>query len=198
MIKIEIISAFLLAISASNFIAADLIGQARREANKSIKISQAPPVIEKARVKCKVEAYRAGFADEIPDSTNVRSEPDKNSTIIKTIKTKDEIIFYITGSANGWFEISKVETTGTDFDKTLFKGRGWVHSSMMAIDVANADPKLYTAPQKKSRVLKKLIADESLIRPMACQGDWMKVKSGKLDGWLSPGGQCANPLTTCS
>ncbi|MDQ3181360.1 MAG: hypothetical protein M3Q33_12670 [Acidobacteriota bacterium] len=46
--------------------------------------------------------------------------------------------------------------------------------------------------------MKKLVADESEARPIACQGDWMKVKSGKSIGWLSPDGQCPNPLTTCS
>jgi SH3-like domain-containing protein len=197
-IKIKIAAFFLLAIGASCFIVSDLIGQTRREANKSAKISESPPVIEKAQVKCSVEAYRAGFADETPDSTNVRSKPDKNSAVLKSITTKNETVFYITGSANGWFEISKAETIGTDVDEILFEGRGWVHSSMVAIDVANSDPKLYHAPRKKSRVLKKLIADASLVRPIACRGDWMKVKSGKQTGWLSPGGQCANPLTTCS
>lgn len=148
---------------------------------------------------CKVEAYRAGFAGDEPKTSIVRAKPDKNSSILKTVTTKDEIIFYITGSdGNGWFEISKIETTGGDVDQAIFKGRGWIHSSLVDLSVGNADAKLYSAPRKKSRVLKKLIADESEARPLACQGNWMKIKSGKSIGWLSPEGQCANPLTTCS
>ncbi len=198
MIKIKIVTIFLLAIGASCFIAPDLISQTRSEINKSPKASESPTVVGKAKIKCSIKAYRAGIADELPDVINVRSKPGKNSPIVKTIKTKEEIIFYLTGSANGWFEISKLETTGADVDETLFKNRGWVHSSIIAVSVANSDPKLYAAPQKKSRVLKKLIPEESLVQPTACRSDWIQVKSGKLTGWLSPDGQCANPLTTCA
>src|ERR1700710_592255 len=132
MSKIKIVTIFLLTIGAICFIVPDLISQTRRETNKSPKTSESPTIVEKAQIKCNIKAYRAGIADEIPDITNVRSKPDKNSSVIRTIKTKAEIIFYITGSAKGWFEISKLETTGTDVDETLFKGRGWVHSSMIA------------------------------------------------------------------
>jgi len=155
-------------------------------------------VVEKSQTKCNVKAYLAGFASDEPKSLIVHAKPDKNSAILKTVTSKDEVVFYISGSSSGWFEISKIETTGGDVDEIVFKGRGWIHSSLVDLSVAASDPKLYAAPRKKSRVLKKLVADESQARPVACQGDWMKVKSGKSIGWLSPDGQCPNPLTTCS
>ncbi|MCY7346242.1 MAG: hypothetical protein LH614_08495 [Pyrinomonadaceae bacterium] len=69
---------------------------------------------------------------------------------------------YITGSSDsGWFEISKIETIGGDVEQTLFNGRGWIHSSLVGLSVADSDAKLYAAPHKTSRVLKKLIADQS-------------------------------------
>ncbi len=159
---------------------------------------KSPTVVEESRTKCSVKAYQAGFAGDEPKSSVVRAKPDKNSTTLKTVTTKDEVVFYISGSNNGWFEISKIESTGGEFDEVLFEGRGWIHSSLVDLSVAASDARLYAAPRKKSRILKKLVADESEARPIACQGDWMKVKSGKSIGWLSPDGQCPNPLTTCS
>ena len=154
--------------------------------------------VEKAQIKCKVEAYGAGIASDEPKTSIVRAKPGKNSSILKTVTTKEEVIYYISGSdGSGWFEISKIQTTGGDIEEVLFEGRGWIHSSMVSTSVANADAKLYAAPRKKSRILKKLVADESEAKPVACQGDWMKIKSGKSTGWLSREGQCANPLTTC-
>lgn len=197
MLKIKIAAALLVATIAGGFIAAKTASQTRTETNQ--KITKSVVVIEKARTKCNVEAYRAGIANDKLKTSIVRAKPDKNSSILKTVTTKEEVIYYISGSdGNGWFEISKIETTGGEVDEIVFEGRGWIHSSLVDTSIANADAKLYAAPRKKSRVLKKLVADQSEARPIACQGDWMKIKSGKSIGWLSPDGQCANPLTTCS
>lgn len=198
MLKIKIAAVLLLMIIAVGFIASKTASQTRTKTNKSA-MTKTTVVVEKPRTKCSVEAYRHGFASDELKSSIVRAKPDKNSAILKTVKTKDEVVFYITGSSdNGWFEVSKIKTVGGDVDEILFKGRGWVHSSLVDLSVAASDAKLYAAPRKKSRVLKKLVADESEARPVACQGNWMKVKSGKTIGWLSPDGQCPNPLTTCS
>lgn len=193
MLKINIAAILLVATIAGGFIATKSSSQTRTEKAKPT------VVIEKARTKCNVKTYRAGIADDKLKTSIVRAQPDKNSSIVKTVTTKEEVVFYISGSDdNGWFEISKIESTGGEVDETLFAGRGWIHSSLVDLSVANGDAKLYAEPKKKSRVLKKLVADESEARPIACQGDWMKIKSGKSIGWLSPDGQCANPLTTCS
>ena len=197
MLKINIAAALVVATIAGGFIATKSSSQTRPENN--LRKAKPTVVIEKARTKCNVEAYRAGIADDKLKTSIVRAQPDKNSAILKTVTTKEEVVFYISGSDDkGWFEISKIESIGGEVDETLFAGRGWISSSLVDLSVANGDVKLYAEPKKKSRVLKKLVADESEARPIACQGDWMKIKSGKSIGWLSPDGQCANPLTTCS
>lgn len=171
-----------------------VLAQTKKDSSKSN--SQ---IIEKAAIKCNVKAYRYGLANDELKTSNIRVAPDKNSEIVKKVATKDEVVYSISGNdSNGWFEISKIETIGGDEDKTLFEGSGWVHSSLLSLSVGNGDPKLWSAPNKKRRVLKKLVPDESEARPIACQGDWMKIRSGKQIGWLSSAGQCANPLTTCS
>jgi SH3-like domain-containing protein len=198
MLKIKIAAALLLAIIAGGYTASKTASQTRSGTKDSVS-TKSSAAVEKSRTKCSVKAYRAGFASDEPKNSVVRAQPDKNAAILKSVSTKDEVVFYISGSnGSGWFEISKIETTGGDVDVILFQGRGWIHSSLVEMSIGGSDAKLYAAPRKKSRVLKKLVVDESEARPVACQGDWMQVKSGKLTGWLSPEGQCANPLTTCS
>lgn len=89
-------------------------------------------------------------SDDEPKSSIVRVKPAVNSAILKTVTTKDEVIFYITGSNNDWFEISKIETTGGDIEEAIFEGHGWIHSSLIDLSVASADAKLYAAPRKRA------------------------------------------------
>lgn len=191
MLKMKIAVILLTMIITGGFIASKTSSQTKTDQSTSKSV-----VVAQASVKCNVRAYVRGIE---PEEANIRTTPDKNSKLLKSVKSPDQIVFYITGTDNkGWFEISKAETWGGDTEEVLFEGRGWIHSSNVDVSVANADPKLYASPKKNSKILKKLVADSSEALPIACQGDWMKVKSGKLTGWLSPDGQCANPLTTCS
>jgi len=146
------------------------------------------------KTSCDISTY---ILDQDPNGTKVRTKANKNSKVLETLK-KGEVVVDITGYSNGWFEISRAEDVG-DSNEVLFGGRrGWIHSSLIGMDVANADPRLYAEPRKQSRILMKLKADESPLKLLACQGKWVKVETGGKTGWLSPGGQCGNPLTTCS
>jgi hypothetical protein len=195
MLKVKIVSVLFIMTIAGTFLVANTVNQIPPNKNQSKSESA---TVEKAPIKCSVEAYQHGLASDEPKTSIIRAAPKKNSAIVKTIKTADEIVFSISGSdGKGWFEISKIEAV-SDEEKTLFAGRGWVHSSLLDLSVAASDPKLHSAPNKRSRIIKKLVPDASEARPLACQGEWMKVKSGKTTGWLSREGQCANPLTTCS
>ena len=119
------------------------------------------PLIVTAEAQTKTSCnFSTYIQDEDPNGTNIRSKPDKNSSILKTLKSESDIGIEITGYSNGWFEISGAEEVG-DSDKVLFEGRGWIHSSLVAMDVAAADPRLYAEPKKKSRVLMKIKPDES-------------------------------------
>ena len=199
MFRIKIIATLLISLSTVYVFAFNAVNKRFTETDSAAIVKTELFEESQMTVKCEVEAYRRGLHNDATAAvTNIRSKPIKNSPIVKVISTTDEVVFSITGSNNGWFEISKVETAGTDSDKILFQGRAWVHSSQLDLDVASSDPKLYAEPSKKARVLKKLIPDGSPSEPLACKGKWMKVKSGKLTGWLAPDGQCANPLTTCS
>jgi SH3-like domain-containing protein len=190
--SLKLVLIFFLVIITSYYFESDRLIQATalNRAESPTKFGSVAPV-----VKCDTSAY---IIDKDPNGTNVRSKPDKSSPIIKTLKSEDAIVVSISGSSGGWFQISFAETAGGETDQTLFKGRGWIHSSLLGIDVAAGEPKLYAEPRKTSRVLQKLIPDGSQISPIGCKSDWMQVRSGKLTGWVPREAQCANPLTTCA
>ena len=187
----------LTAAGVSNFFKSDASTKTPAAAAAETALSRPSPIFEAVQttVKCDTTAY---LTDQDPNGTNVRSKPDKNSAIVKTLGSADAIVVRISRSSKGWFGISSAETAGGETDKTLFKGRGWIHSSLVGLDVASGDPKLYAEPRKRSRVLQKLIPDGSQIKPIGCKGGWMQVLSGKITGWIPPEAQCANPLTTCA
>lgn len=194
--KIKIVLILLSLVVTGIFFAREILSQKHIEFSR--RISNPQIAIEKAVIKCEVEAYRSGFASDKPKTSIVRAKPDKNSTVLKAVTTTDEVVYSISGSnGKGWFEISKIEEVG-DRDAVLFEGRGWVHSSLLDLSVAGGVHKLRALPNKNSRAIKKLTGDASEARPLSCQSTWMKIKSGKSIGWLSREGQCANPLTTCS
>lgn len=148
------------------------------------------------KVACNLSAY---VTDPDPKGTNIRSGPNKNASIIKTVPTDSNAVVQITGSSGGWFQVSEVAATGDD-DRVLFKGSGWMHSSVLGMDVGNngyGPPGLYTTPSKQSRVLRRLKPDQDALKLLACKGTWVQVQVGGQTGWLAPEGQCANPLTTC-
>jgi hypothetical protein len=62
-----------------------------------------------------------------------------------------------------------------------------------------ASEPLYESPSKDSKVVGKITEAEALVRPVDMAGDasWVKVKWGKLTGWIEFERLCANPVTTC-
>ena len=146
-----------------------------------------------ARNKCDFQTY---IDDADPDGTNIRRAADKNSVVLKRLKSAVAVVT-VTGYSGGWFEIAAAVEVGSG-DSDLFQGRGWIHSSLLGMRVAESDARLYAEPKTGSRVLKKLKAEESPLKLIACQGKWVKVRTGGKIGWLAPGGQCGNFLTTCS
>jgi hypothetical protein len=147
-------------------------------------------------VPCDMSAY---VTDPDPKGTNIRSAPNGEATVVKTMPNASDTVVKIKGYSGGWFEISRAEMVG-DEARVVFEGRGWVHSSLLGLEVGNngyGPPALYAAPNKQSRVLKRLRPDEDSVKLLACKEGWAKVQSGGQTGWLAREGQCANPLTTC-
>jgi hypothetical protein len=83
-------------------------------------------------------------------------------------------------------------------DAVYFKGDGWVHSSRLHVDVAAGDPNLWEGPSRRSKLIRRLTGDQPDVTLVSCSGNWAQIRVGNTLGWLSPAGQCSNPLTTCA
>ena len=146
-------------------------------------------------VACNLEAYLAN-ADTA--GTNVRSGPGTRSPVILRAAGDQDAIAAVTGFQDGWFRVGKLEQAGTDHDRVLLDGRqGWIHRSQLHVDVAAADPTLRQQPRADSRIVRRLKGEKEGVVLLGCAGQWARIGVGNDTGWLSPAGQCANPLTTC-
>lgn len=125
----------------------------------------------------------------------VRAAPSANARLLPTRAWQGSPVAEIIGQSGGWFRVSRI----TDYEDstTLFRGDGWVPVAALGTSVANYDPRLYARPSRQSRTLARLVPDQSRVTLLGCTGDWARVRAGRRIGWLSHGGQCSNPLTTC-
>jgi SH3-like domain-containing protein len=125
----------------------------------------------------------------------VRAAPSARARLLRTRAYQGSPVAEITGQSGGWFRVSRI----TDYEDstTLFSGVGWVPAAALGTSIANADPGLYARPSRQSRRLARLVPDFSRVTLLGCTGDWAQVRFGRQTGWLSRGGQCSNPLTTC-
>jgi len=142
---------------------------------------------------CAISAY---VVDQDPRGLNVRASPSAKARVLKVVDNGKAGEAVIRGFQNGWFRISRI--VAAEVDETLFAGDGWIHGSLLHLDVAAGDPNLYAAPSFRARRLRKLTGDQPGVTLVGCKGEWAQVRVNGLLGWLSPSGQCSNPLTTCA
>ncbi len=148
-----------------------------------------------APVQCDIQAY---LIIDRSVGTNVRSRPSKQASVILRAPGEHDAIASITGFQGGWFRVERLEQAGTDRDEVLLEDRqGWIHRSRLRVDVTAADPNLRRQPQMGSAILRKLEGEQEGVVLLGCSGKWARIGIGSESGWLSPSGQCANPLTTC-
>ena len=146
-------------------------------------------------VECDIQAY---LIIDGPAGTNVRSRPGDRSPVILRAPGAHDAIATVTGFQGGWFRIERLEQAGTDRDEVLLENRrGWIHHSRLRVDVTAADPNLRRQPEAGSPLVRKIEGEQEGVVLLGCSGQWARVAVGTDSGWLSPAGQCANPLTTC-
>lgn len=142
---------------------------------------------------CAISAF---LIDQDPRGLNVRAEPSAQARVLQVISNDTAGVAAITGHLGGWFRVSGIVDAETD--ARLFDGIGWIHQSLLGLEVAHFDARLYAAPSRRSRVLARLAPQEARTSLIGCAGDWVQVRAAGRIGWLSPEGQCSNPLTTCA
>lgn len=151
-----------------------------------------------APVKCALWAH---VSDSDPGGTNVRAAPRSNSAVLARLKAAKGRknaplpLVYITGQQGAWFRISKAERAG----KTLLSRTGWIHRSLLAVQV-RGNTYIYSGASRKLRRVQSTGDVEAEGRLLACRAGWAEVRhSGtKKRGWLAPGDFCAGWETTCS
>ena len=141
---------------------------------------------------CSISAYLTG---RDPNGLNVRAGPSTRSAVLHVVSAEIAGVAAIREHRRGWFRIAGI--VDAESDSPVFQDEGWVHGSLLGLDVANADPRLYTAPRSDSRVVATLRAADTEVTLIGCAGPWAQVRAGGRTGWLSAEGQCSSPLTTC-
>jgi len=142
---------------------------------------------------CDISAYQAGIGNSGP--LNVRAAPSAAARLLRALAGNGSPVARIRGQRGAWFRVSTI--IDAESERVLFRGDGWVHASNLGLSIANDDPQLYARPSRQSRALMRLVPDQSRVTLIGCTGDWAQVRAGRRVGWLSRGGQCSNPLTTC-
>jgi hypothetical protein len=156
----------------------------------ALALTAAAPAPEPAAPgSCSVSAFLVG-------SGEVRAAPLSQAAAIPLLTQEGSGRATISGHRAGWFRVSRIIDAETG--KLMFEGDGWLPAAELGLAVANSDPRLYAAPYRGSRVLARLTPDETMLDLVGCSGDFMQVRAEGRVGWLSPDGQCSNPLTTCS
>jgi SH3-like domain-containing protein len=151
-----------------------------------------PAAGQRTATRCDISAF---VVDEDAAGLNVRSGPSATAPVLRTVSNAGSGVARIVEQNGAWFRVTAI--VDAEDDTTLFRGDGWVHVSLLGTSVANEDPRLYAAPRRQSRALARLVPDATLVTLIGCDGAWAQVRAAGRVGWLSPGGQCSNPLTTC-
>jgi SH3-like domain-containing protein len=138
---------------------------------------------------CNISAYLENGA-----RLDVRAGPSPNARPLR-VRSQGSPVAEITGQSGAWFRVSRI--TDYEDNAVLFRGVGWMRVSALGTSIANADLRLYARASRRSPRLGRLVPDESQVTLLGCAGHWARVRFRNRTGWLSRGGQCSNPLTTC-
>lgn len=149
---------------------------------------------EPAAAACNVTA---SVIDQDPQGTNVRKVPD--GAVAATLRVPrdadDWIEVHVVGQAGDWFAIDRADLVG-DARKAIFRGRGFMHRSVLGADgLVNGEP-IRAAPDAASpQILASEDGDQQALL-IACRGDFMKVRVKGGVGWTKR--LCLNQRTTCA
>jgi hypothetical protein len=135
--------------------------------------------------------------DTDPNGTNVRDAPSGKAIAVlaQPAGADDWIEVHVTGQSGDWYEIDGAKLIG-DSVKSVFKGKGYLHKSVLGVSGLQNGTTIWTDPDTKSRVLDPGAAGDQPVTLLGCSGDFLKVRVRKGTGWTK--GVCTNQRTTCA
>jgi hypothetical protein len=133
--------------------------------------------------------------DNDPKGTHVRETP--GGRVIATLPTlinDDWIEVHVLGQSDDWFLIDSARQIG-DNERVLFRGKGYLHRSMLGSEGFLNGTVIWTDHDARSRVLDPHADGDQSVDFLGCWGDFVKVHMKKGTGWTQ--GLCLNQRTTC-
>jgi len=136
--------------------------------------------------------------DKQPGPTNVRATPGGKVIATLAVSPKandDDIEAHIVGQSGDWFLIDRAFEVG-DVEQTLFRGKGWLHRSVVgAYGLINGFPLWSDHDEKSPMVAKWTSGDQENLVFLDCWGQFAKVRIKEGTGWTES--LCLNGRTTC-
>jgi hypothetical protein len=153
-------------------------------------LAQAP-----ARQACDVQV---DVTDD-PKGANVRSAP--SGAVIAVLKNPGAgwIEAHITGQLGDWYETDRAKLIDPDMpsgEKVLFRGKGYLHKSVLGLSGMQNGAAILTNHDLKSRPVDAHAAGDQPVDLLGCWGDFLKVRVKKGVGWTEAA--CTNTNTTCA
>jgi hypothetical protein len=139
---------------------------------------------------------RVDVTDSDPKGTHVRATP--GGKIIATLPSPavdDWVEVHVIGQSGDWFLIDSATAVGDD-EKTIFKGRGYLHKSVVGASGLQNGTTIWTEHDVASRALDRSAPGDQAVTLVGCWQDFAKVRVKKGDGWTK--GLCLNQRTTCA
>lgn len=136
--------------------------------------------------------------DPDPRGTNVRATP--GGQVIGVLNTAsdpsadDWIEVHVIAQAGDWFRIDRADLVGDD-RKTIFRGRGYVHRSVLGASGLQSHSQLRADHDDHSRLIAEDLAGDQDVRLLGCWGAFARIRVREGVGWTRT--LCLNQRTTC-
>lgn len=137
--------------------------------------------------------------DRDPKGTNVREAP--GGKIIDVLRLSsdpsadDWVEVHIAGQMGEWFLIDRADLVGDD-RKTIFRGQGYVHRSVVGASGLQANAQLRADHDIKSPLIAGRTVGDQPVQLLGCRGDFANVRIKEGTGWTKS--LCLNQRTICS
>lgn len=137
------------------------------------------------------------ITDTDPKGANVRAAPGGTIITALRIATEGWIQVHVTGQIGDWYEIDRADLfpAGSSAVKVLFRGRGYLHKSLVGVSGLMGGMPIYRDHDDKSPPLDPGAQGDQPVDLLGCWGDFLKLRTAFGVGWTRRA--CTNMLTTC-